>query len=269
MKCVIPFYQDWANPWYADVLKLPPGSAVIFSPNSGPEPWDGDLPRAQAHAAELKSRGFLVLGYVKTGRATRGMSAFTADIDHYVSDYGIRDLFLDEFPSEWDIGDNGEVDSFPVAKTYTDAARAHGATGKLWGNVGWVEAPDSWLALLDTVVTYEDTETRYTGLHLTSDLPVKAAPWIKNRTGRPDQQAHIVFGITPGHEAALVAQAQSEQAGWLFLSSLTDSSTPHMFKAKDAATWDAYVGAVTATEPAAAGPTPRGAMGLELGLGIG
>lgn len=169
---------------------------VVVNPASGPGTAEG---RAYGDAVKtLQQAGTHVLGYVPTGYGSRPMPDVLADVDRYLSWYGVDGIFFDETAS-----DAAHLDYY---RQLSRAAR--GAVDRVVViNPGVPPAP-GYFDLADVVVTFEGSYDGYAGA-------VDAAPdWVRREP--PDRVAHLVYGATRAQALGAVA---GSPAGYVYATS--------------------------------------------------
>jgi hypothetical protein len=169
---------------------------VIVNPASGPGAQRSDAYAGAVRA--LRTAGVRVLGYVHTGYGGRPAPDVLADVDRYVSWYGVDGIFFDEAASG-----AGQLDHY---RALARAARGDGARLVVL-NPGVPPAP-GYFDLADVVVTFEGTYAAY------ADALEATPEWLDRE---PRQRvAHLVYGATRAQ--ALGALAGSA-AGYLYATS--------------------------------------------------
>ena len=166
-------------------------------------PADG--PGAQAQASyrravrALRAAGTRVLGYVPTSYASRPLAEATADVDRYVSWYGVDGIFFDEAGS-----------SAALLPYYRTLARhVHGDDRTVVLNPGAVPAR-GYFDVADTIVTFEGPYGGYA-------KALQAMPgWLRSQP--EERTAHLVFGAS---RAEALHAATEGAAGFLYATSGT------------------------------------------------
>lgn len=169
---------------------------VVVNPASGPGAERSEAYGGAVHA--LQKAGVRVLGYVPTGHGGRPLPAALADVERYVSWYGVDGIFFDETAA----------DARQLAYYRALARAARGDKGRLVVvNPGVPPAP-GYFDIADIVVTFEGTYAAY------RDALEATPEWL--RAQRPERVAHLVYGATRAE--ALGALAGSA-AGYVYATS--------------------------------------------------
>jgi hypothetical protein len=186
---------------------------AIMNPDNGP----GSGPNGDYTAAinAFRAAGGRVLGYVYTcyGRnlcvdglpSTRSVGDVLTDVERYATWYAVDGIFLDEMSNrESELGFYGEVAS---------ALRSAHAGWQIVGNPG-NGVPEAYLAVADTLVTYEGD-----GSYANAGVQ----PWMQQAD--PARQAHLIYNVSDeaGMHAAL-QQALARRAGYVYITD--DRYTP-------------------------------------------
>jgi hypothetical protein len=224
---------------------------AIINPNNGPgAAINSDYTRA---VNDFRAAGGKVLGYVYTcyGNnncnpavgATRSAAEVLADAQKYRSWYGVDGIFLDEM--------SNSTAQLPFYQTVANGLRAAQPTGTIVGNPG-TATPVDYLAVADTIVTFENGTGTYAG--------AATQPWMS--TAAPSRQANLLYNV--GSEAAmrdLVSQAAQRNVGYLYI---TNDVLPNPWDQLPSY-WLAEVAAISAVpEPAPAALLALGLVGLGL-----
>ncbi|WP_272473242.1 spherulation-specific family 4 protein [Baekduia alba] len=169
---------------------------VIVNPDSGPGARRSPAYAAAVHA--LQAAGVRVLGYVPTGYGWRPLHAGLADVDRFVSWYGVDGIFFDEAAS----------DEAQLAHYRALARAARGDPGRLVVlNPGVPPAP-GYFDLADVVVTFEGTAAAYADA-------LRATPGWLRREDR-DRVAHLVYGAS---RADALDALSGSAAGYVYATS--------------------------------------------------
>jgi hypothetical protein len=170
---------------------------VVVNPANGPGP-DAHASYGRAVWA-AQDAGARVLGYVPTGYGQRPASAVAADIERYVSWYGVDGIFLDE------VSPSAVV--LPYYATLSQGVRS--SDGRMVVlNPGRVPAP-GYFDIADVVVTYEGSYADY-------GAAVKHMPaWVRREP--PERVAHLVYGAS--RDEALTAVRNPGSAGFVYVTS--------------------------------------------------
>jgi spherulation-specific family 4 protein len=169
---------------------------VIVNPASGPGERRSQAYGAAVHA--LQAAGVRVLGYVPTGYGWRPLQAALADVDRYLSWYGVDGIFFDE----------AAADAGQLAYYRALARAARGEAGRLVVvNPGVPPAP-GYFELADVVVTFEGPYAAYADAM--RDTPRQL------QQEDPEHVAHLVYGAT---RAQALGALDGSGAGYLYATS--------------------------------------------------
>jgi hypothetical protein len=180
---------------------------AIMNPANGPgAAFNADY--AQAVNA-FRAAGGRVLGYVYTCYGgtqcfaglppTRSTAEVLADAQRYADWYAVDGIFLDEMANV--------ASALPFYETVATGLRGAQPQWQIVGNPG-TSAPEAWLAVADTLVTFE----RGTGSYDSA----ATEPWMGSAP--PERQAHLHYNVeTEAAMRALAAEAQARGAGWLYI----------------------------------------------------
>jgi Spherulation-specific family 4 len=206
------YFYPSSNPAlsYWDELTAAAQSGVritaIMNPSSGP----GAAVNSDYVAAvnSFRAAGGKVLGYVYTcyGNnscfsglpATRTTAEVLADAAKYATWYNVDGIFLDEM--------SNTASALPFYETVAAGLRTARPSASIFGNPG-VATPASYLAVADTLVTFEDG----------GGYGSAAAPsWgLTQASGR---QAHLHHSIsTEAGMLAALAEARARNAGYVYI----------------------------------------------------
>jgi Spherulation-specific family 4 len=180
---------------------------AIINPNNGPGAAINSDYTAAVNA--FRAAGGKVLGYVYTcyGNnncnpavgATRSTAEVLADAQKYQTWYGVDGIFLDEM--------SNSTAQLPFYQTVAAGLRAAQPAGTIVGNPG-TATPVDYLAVADTIVTFENGTGSYAG--------AATQPWMS--TAAPNRQANLLYNV--GSEATmrdLVKQAAQRNVGYLYI----------------------------------------------------
>ncbi|HMJ33066.1 MAG TPA: spherulation-specific family 4 protein [Baekduia sp.] len=169
---------------------------VVINPNNGPGLAEHEAYRRAVR--EVRATGTRVLGYVATGYAARPAGDVVADVDRYLSWYGVDGIFFDEAAS-------GEA-----ALPYYAALARHvrsGADRLVVVNPG-VAPARGYFDVADVVVTFEGAYVEY-------GAAVRAMPdWLRQEP--PGRVAHLVYGASRAEALRAVADGA---AGYVYATS--------------------------------------------------
>jgi hypothetical protein len=185
-----------------------PPRLLIVNPASGP----GAKPRADYRRAvrRLRAAGTRVLGYVPTAYGARSARAVDADVDRYVSWYGVDGIFLDEASSQ--------RRDLPYYRGLARQVRSQAQLVVL--NPGRV--PDrGYFRVADVVVTFEGPYAAY------APALRRMPAWI--RRVPPRQVAHLVYATS--REQMRKSVASPARAGRVYF---TDGRLPDPWSAPPA-----------------------------------
>lgn len=175
---------------------------VIMNPSSGP----GDSPRPGfVEAADsARATGQTVLGYIATERGDRSLEDVRTEAARYREWYGVRDIFLDEVPTD--------ADALPSYREYTQVVRDHGGTTVL--NPGTM--PDrGYFDIADIVVTFEDSARAHRRMPEPPD-------WLAGIDR--DRIWHLVIEARAAELDEAMARAYDHHAGLVYV---TDDELPN------------------------------------------
>jgi Spherulation-specific family 4 len=201
-RLAIPAYFSPGPLWTAlDAAAGPVGIAIV-NPNSGP----GEE-HSPAYAAQIKTsqaKGIRVIGYVDTDYTARPLADVCRDIERHVTWYGVDGIFLDQVG----IGRT----RLPYYAEVSDAIKAGGAEALTVLNPG-ANIPESFMAIADIIVTFEDTFGAYThGYH--------AARWMRRYP--PERFWHLIHGVPTGQALRrTLSLSKRRRAGWLYATPAT------------------------------------------------
>ncbi|MGH9088414.1 MAG: spherulation-specific family 4 protein [Acidimicrobiales bacterium] len=177
---------------------------VIMNPDTGPGP--SVQPGYRRILRRLRRAGERVLGYVPTRQGHRSTASLLAEVDHYRTWYGVRDIFFDEAPT----GTSSE----PLYRRLVAAVHARHGFAAL--NPGTVPAV-GYFTFADAVVTFESTAARY---ERTSRRPRRLA-------GVPDRKIWNIVVQAPRQALRPVIEvATDRRAGVLYV---TDGGPPNSY----------------------------------------
>lgn len=171
---------------------------LVINPASGPgaEPLAGY--REAVRTAQRA--GARVLGYVHTTYGARPAVDVMADIDRYMSWYGVDGVFLDEAAH-----DVARVGYYAALARHV---RAGGARRVVVLNPGVVPARQ-YFALADVIVTFEGPYAAY-------GAAMDATPdWVRDQP--PGRVAHLVYDAS--RQQALATVSHPQQAGYVYATS--------------------------------------------------
>jgi hypothetical protein len=219
---LIPAYfspQGHPDLWTQAIDTVPAGNIMIMNPSDGPgasldSGYTGVINRAEAV-------GITMMGYVMTNYSAIGESSVKADIDKYLSWYGVKSIFIDEVTSE------------PVGSTlsyYQDLITyVHNNGGTVIINPGTEDTgTEAYLSVGDTtttdvkrpdqIVIFEDTYANYVGKTF--------HPWMSNYTA--NYFVNLVYA-TPNNDAEVsmsdaITKSKERNAGWIFVTDDNDSN---------------------------------------------
>ncbi len=171
---------------------------LVINPASGP----GAEPSAGYREAVRTAQraGARVLGYVHTTYGARPAADVMADIDRYMSWYGVDGVFLDEAAH-----DVARVGYYAALARHV---RAGGARRVVVLNPGVVPARQ-YFALADVIVTFEGPYAAY-------GAAMDATPdWVRDQP--PGRVAHLVYDAS--RQQALATVSHPQQAGYVYATS--------------------------------------------------
>jgi hypothetical protein len=201
-RLAIPAYFPPGPLWAAlDAVAGPVGIAIV-NPNSGP----GET-HSPAYAAQIKASrtaGIRVIGYVDTDYAARPIAAVRRDIEQYAAWYNLDGIFLDQ------VG---------VRRTHLAyyaevcaAIKAGDARALTVLNPG-ANVPESFMAVADIVVTFEDTFDAYTRGY-------RASRWMRRYP--PERFWHLIHAVpTAPALRRTLSLSTRRRAGWLYATPAT------------------------------------------------
>jgi hypothetical protein len=187
---------------------LPPGAianlvrssqrprTVVINPHNGPGLQEHRSYREAVR--EVQAAGTSVLGYVATTHGARPLADAVADVDRYLSWYGVDGIFFDEASS-----------SETLLPYYRALARhARGGVDRIVAlNPGTVPAR-GYFDVADIVVTFEGTYAGYAAA-------VQAMPdWVRREPAQ--RVAHLVYGASRSQALSAVADGA---AGHVYVTS--------------------------------------------------
>lgn len=170
---------------------------VVINPASGPGP-DARASYGRAVWA-AQDAGARVLGYVPTSYGSRPVADVRADIDRYMSWYGVDGIFFDE------------ASPSAAQLPYYDAlSRGIHASGErlVVLNPGVVPA-GGYFDIADVVVTFEGPYAGY------ARAVARMPDWVRRQP--PERVAHLVYGAS--REQALSAIKHPGPVGYMYVTS--------------------------------------------------
>jgi hypothetical protein len=188
---------------------LPPGAIVdlvkgplrprlvVINPGNGPGTHALSGYREAVRAA--KDAGARVLGYVPTTYGRRPAAGVLADVERYMSWYGVDGIFFDEA--------SHSMAQLPYYDALTRRVRSSRGRFVVL-NPGVVPAR-GYFDIADVVVTFE-------GLHSAYAAALAHMPdWVREQP--PDRVAHLVYGAS--RDQAMAAVQDVREAGYLYVTS--------------------------------------------------
>lgn len=213
------FYPSW-NPAFSQWDEMTAAAAAgasitaIINPNNGPGAGvNSDYVNA---ISSFRAAGGKVLGYVYTcyGNnncnpvlpAIRTTGDVLADAQAYFDWYNVDGIFLDEM--------SNLADALPFYQAVADGLRSARPGASIVGNPG-TSTPEAYLAVADTLVTFERGTGSYEGTFM--------EPWML--TAPANRQAHLHYAVATSESMlALAEQASARNAGYLYI---TDDVLPN------------------------------------------
>lgn len=175
---------------------------AIVNPDSGP----GNAP-SSAYATQIKasqSQGIHIIGYVDTDYAARPLVDVRRDIERYVTWYGTDGIFLDQV--------SVSRTRLPYYAEIAAEIKAGDTKALTVLNPG-AAVPESFMAVADIVVTFEDTYDAYTKRRYTPR-------WMRRYP--PDRFWHLIHAV-PTEKALrrILSLSTRRRAGWLYATPAT------------------------------------------------
>jgi hypothetical protein len=204
------------NPWITMQAALAQGVKItaIMNPANGPgTALNSDYRRA---VDDFRAAGGRVLGYVFTcyggstcvdgNPASRSAADVLGDVQRYADWYGVDGVFLDEM--------SRLTQDLPYYTSVSTALRQAHPGWQIVGNVG-TSAPAEYLAVADTLITFEGAGSSYAGS--------ASEPWMS--TAPASRQAQLFYNFAGATDmASLLRQAAARHAGYVYLTD--DRYTP-------------------------------------------
>jgi hypothetical protein len=209
---------------------------AIVNPESGP----GNAP-SSAYAAQIKqsqAHGIRIVGYVDTDYAARPLAVVRRDIERYITWYGVDGIFLDQ------VGISRARVPYYAEIT---AEIKDGDTKALTVLNPGASVPESFMAVADIVVTFEDTYEAYTKRQYTPR-------WMRRYP--PERFWHLIHAVPT--EKALhrtLSLSARRRAGWLYA---TPATLPNPWSTLPAGTY--WAEELTATCANGGGLSPNTSM---------
>ena len=206
----IPAYFYPSNPpkptdyWGLMTSTLKPSEIVIINPNSGVgAAIDSNYVKV---VAATKSKGINNIGYVYSSYGTRNLSTIKAEIDKYITWYGINSIFIDETPSAIS-ADLWQLNYFKDLYSYI---KARGGTVML--NPGTI--PDErYMSVSDQIVTFESEYSKY--------LAVSFPSWTKNYPAH--RFVHLILSVPDAALSNTITLSKQRNAGYVFATNVSIS----------------------------------------------
>jgi len=173
---------------------------AIMNPDNGP----GKKSQSDYVSAMKKFRaaGGVLLGYVPTATGNKSPSWVVQRSANYVSWYDVDGIFLDELSTS-----NKKVSTY---EQYASGIRALKSGIAIVGNPG-TTIPASYLAVADTLMTFESSAAQFTGHGW------QAPSWGASQPA--SRQACIAYSASESAVSTLVADAVSRRYGYVFFTS--------------------------------------------------
>jgi hypothetical protein len=200
----VPAYFYPGADWQRLNQASPTVQIAIINPNSGP--GTSPDPNYQTQVRATQQAGVTVLGYVATGYTSVPVATVQAQIDRYVTWYGVNGIFLDEITT-----------NCADAQTYyaTLSQYIHSRGRQVIMDPGTQSATSGcFMAVADILVTFE-------GFYSTYATAYTAYPW--NLAYPANRFWHIVHSASD--ETAMrqaVALSWQRNAGWVYVTNLTE-----------------------------------------------
>lgn len=175
---------------------------TIVNPDSGPSNAPSSKYAAQIKASQLC--GIRVIGYVDTTYAARPIADVRCDIERYTTWYGVDGIFLDQV---------GATRTFLPYYAEGSAIIKAGDTDAMTVLNPGATVPESFMAIADIIVIFEDTYDAYTKVY-------RAPRWMHRYP--PERFWHLVHGVP--NEKALrrtLSLSKRRRAGWLYATPAT------------------------------------------------
>jgi len=187
--------------WDRMLAKGPSLALAVVNPADGPGTTvDSEYVSA---IANTQAQGVEPFGYVFTLYGTRPLGEVTAEVDAWVSLYGLSDIFFDEVPSD------------PGYEAYyaSLAAYVRGNGGRVILNPGTAFS-ETYMASADLAVLFEDTAATYS----TFTMPA----WVY--TYPADRFWHIVHTASLSELDIVLAEAEGRNAGYIYVTDDVESN---------------------------------------------
>lgn len=182
---------------------------AIMNPDSGPG-LTAD-PNYVSAVNALRTAGGKVLGYVATEYATMTLAYVEAEIDDYRSLYNVDGIFVDEMTSDTSAAD---LQYYQAIDDYVHAEQPG------WIVVGGAgtSTPPAYTQVADVLVEFENDTSAYGDSYTPPS-------WETNYPA--SRIANIVYNVASAATMeSYVAQAESQHAGWLYV---TDDTQPNPY----------------------------------------
>jgi hypothetical protein len=218
---------------WVGALASPAGSIVILNPDSG-SGKTRDLRYAE-RVARAHEGGLEVLGYVDTGYGARPPEAVMADVDQYVSWYGVDGVFFDQA--------SGALARLGHYRSITAAARARGLAVAL--NMGVPDVHSGYAEIADVLGVFEGAPDAHRAARFPS--------WMSDPT-RLARLWHLVFDVPSEREMRdTLARAAEGPCDVIFV---TDGRGPNPWSHLPGY-WTSQLAALDASGSGAPGPRPE------------
>lgn len=195
-QALIPAYFYPDGDWNEAIDSKPPPKFMVLditSSGAGTSPnrhYQTAVKRAQA-------AGITLAGYADTDYARRSAAAVELDVRHYLSWYGVRDIFLDEVTSDGA--------GLAYYRRLSDYIHSLDPGAEVILNPG-TYPDESYMSVGDVVVVFENTYANYSRL----DVP----QWVDNYPA--DRFSYVIYGVSASRLAAAMRTAQRRHAGYIY-----------------------------------------------------
>jgi hypothetical protein len=199
----LPYTADM-DVWNRIIGSAPSVAIAVLNPSSGVGPSQN--PTFLQYVIAAQAVGISMLGYVDTNYANRSVAEAEAEIDQYLSWYGVDGIYFDQTSSDC-------VDQ-PYYQTLFDYVRQASTVGKRLSVVldPGNNVPECYASVADTLVIFQNSYAQY--------QTFKPSTWTKNYPS--SLFWHLVYDSPAQSDMeAAVARARTLHAGYVWVTSDT------------------------------------------------